>query len=86
MTIDASSLVAPVVTVALGMVTFYGMVSARLARIETKMDDLYDDVRKHNGVVERTGILERDMQTCFEKYDAHETRIHDLEDYHKSKP
>lgn len=86
MVIDASTLVAPVVTVALGMITFYGMVSARLARIETKMDDLCDDVRKHNGVVERTGILERDVQTCFKKLDATEARVHDLEDYHKSKP
>lgn len=36
--------------------------STRLTRVETKMDALSEDVRKHNGVVERMYKAEAEIQ------------------------
>ncbi|MBR2125831.1 MAG: hypothetical protein IJ943_03755 [Akkermansia sp.] len=47
------------------------------------MDDLTEDVRKHNGVVERTGIVERDMKAMWVRHDELKERVHDLEKYHQ---
>lgn len=77
---EPGSFVAPVVTVVIAVVSFYGMTSARLARIEQKVDDLADDVRRHNGVVERTGVVERDVSTCFHKYDDLHQEVKELRD------
>ena len=68
-----------IATVGLALVTFYGAVSTRLARLETKMDDLADDVHKHNGVVERTAILERDQKATWRQIDSMRQEIHELE-------
>lgn len=76
---DWTPYIAPIVTVVIAAVTFYGMVNARLARIETKMDDLSEDVRRHNGVVEKTAILERDMGTAWKRHDELRERVHELE-------
>ncbi|MBR2683109.1 MAG: hypothetical protein IKE22_07590 [Atopobiaceae bacterium] len=54
-----------------------------IVRLETKMDDLTEDVRKHNGVVERTGIVERDMKAMWVRHDELKERVHDLEKYHQ---
>lgn len=77
---EVSTFVAPIVTVVIAVVSFYGMTSARLARIEQKVDDLADDVRRHNGVVERTGVVERDVTTCFHKYDDLHQEVKELRD------
>lgn len=76
---DWTPYVAPLVTVAIAIITFYGMVNARLARMEQKMDDLSEDVRKHNGVVERTGIVERDVETMWKRHDELKERVKELE-------
>jgi len=54
-----------------------------IVRLETKVDDLTEDVRKHNGVVERTFVVERDMETMWKRHDELKERVHDLEAYHK---
>lgn len=46
---------------------------------DTKLDALRDEVHKHNGVVERTFILEGQMQECIHD-------IRDLKAYHKPRP
>lgn len=45
----------------------------RIEQLEKKMD-------KHNGLIERTVVLERDQKTLFNYKDNHETRIQKLED------
>ena len=54
-----------------------------IVRLETKVDDLTEDVRKHNGVVERTFVVERDRETMWKRHDELKERVHDLEAYHK---
>lgn len=54
-----------------------------IVRLETKMDDLTEDVRKHNGVVERTTVVERDMETMWKRHDELKERVHELESYHR---
>lgn len=58
-----------IVTIVLAFVGFYGMVSTRLARMEQRIEDLVITVEKHNGVMERTFINERDIKTAFRKLD-----------------
>lgn len=76
---DITPYLGVIATVGLALVTFYGAVSTRLARLETKMDDLADNVRKHNGVVERTAILERDQKAAWRQIDSMRQEIHELE-------
>jgi outer membrane murein-binding lipoprotein Lpp len=80
--VDITPFIAPVVTVIIAVVTFYGMVSSRLARIETKMDDLSEDVRRHNGVVERTSVLERDQKALWREIEKNRTDIRDVREQH----
>ncbi|MBP3883626.1 MAG: hypothetical protein J6D54_01635 [Olsenella sp.] len=76
---DITPYLGVIATVGLALVTFYGAVSTRLARLETKLDDLVDDVQKHNGVVERTAILERDQKATWKQIDSMRREIHELE-------
>ena len=62
---DITPYVAPMVTAVIAASGTYAAMSSRLARIEQKVDDLADDVRRHNGVVERTAILERDQKAAW---------------------
>lgn len=58
MTIDAS-LISPVVTALCAFLGSWLAFSTRLTRVEGKVDSLADDVRRHNGVIERTYKLEK---------------------------
>lgn len=58
MTIDMS-LISPVVTALCAFLGSWFAFSTRLAKVETKVDRLAEDVRKHNGVIERTYKLEK---------------------------
>lgn len=76
-----------------GLVVFAGSYMAmntRLTRIETKLEDsakstddkidtLRADVEKHNNLVERMAIVERDMKTSFVRHDENRARIERLE-------
>jgi outer membrane murein-binding lipoprotein Lpp len=57
--------------------------SAQIAALSQKVDDLREDVSKHNRVVERTYKTETDMETMWKRHDELKERIHDLEQYHK---
>ena len=76
---DITPYIGSIVTVALAFVGFYGMVSTRLARTEQKIDDLAGTVDKHNSVVERTAVNERDIKTAFNKIDELAERDEKLE-------
>lgn len=80
---DWTPFIGPAISVILALFTFYGMVGQRLTKLETKMDDLSGDVRKHNNVIERTFVVERDMETMWKRHDELKERVHDLEQYHK---
>lgn len=80
---DITPFIGPIISVLVALFTFYGMVGQRLTKLETKMDDLSDDVRKHNGVIERTFIVERDLKTMWARHDELKERVHELESYHK---
>ena len=82
MALDIGPYLAPIVTVIIAIVTFYGMVSSRLARIETKMDDLTEDVRRHNGIAERTTVLERDQKAVWREIEKNRTDIRDVREQH----
>ena len=76
---DLTPYIGTIVTVVLAFVGFYGMVSTRLARTEQKIDDLAETVSKHNGVIERTYALERDMHTAFKRIDELKARDDKIE-------
>lgn len=57
----------------MGVMQSNRLVNHRIQELERKMD-------KHNGLIERTVVLERDQSTLFHYKDNHETRIQKLED------
>lgn len=64
-------------------VTVYVSLSNRLSVTETKIDVLNKRVEKHNQVLERTYILERDCKTVFNTIGEMKEDIHSLEDEQK---
>ena len=59
------------------------MLSAQIAALAQKVDDLREDVARHNQVVERTYKAENDMKTMWARHDELKERVHELEQYHK---
>ena len=76
---DITPYIGTIVTVVIALGGFYGMVSTRLARTEQKIEDLAEDVKRHNGVVERTFKLESDMHTAYKRIDELKARDEKLE-------
>lgn len=52
--------------------------SRQIAAIGAKVDDLREDVRKHNGIVERTVTLEQSTKAAWHQIDAMRDDIHDI--------
>lgn len=46
--------------------------------IAYKVDDLKKQVEKHNNLVERTAVVERDLKTAFNRIDETRADIRDL--------
>ena len=75
-----------------GVIVFAGSYMAmntRLTRIETKLDEnikntsekidiLREDVEKHNNLVERMAVAERDLKTVFVRIDENREDIKNL--------
>ena len=57
----------------------YVALTNRLTKLETMIEALTKTVEKHNQVVERTYILERDMQTAWRRIDEARDEIKELE-------
>ena len=84
---DWTPYIGTIVTIVIAFGAFYGAVNARLAKTEQKLDDLKDQVEKHNQVIERTyrlesgmASLESDMATAYKRIDElreKDTRIED---------
>ena len=60
--VDLSSFIGPVFSALCAFAGSWLAFSTRLTRVETKMDMLAEDVRKHNGVVERMTVAENDIK------------------------
>lgn len=75
MQIDFNSLVAPILSAALAAFSTYALLMQRLAILETKMDNLTTIVNKHNNVIEREYIVERDVKTAFSRIDENREAI-----------
>lgn len=59
---ELSVFIGPAISAICAFVGSYFAFSTRLARVETKMDMLAEDVRKHNGVVERMTRAETEIK------------------------
>ena len=88
---DITPYLGTIVTVVIAFGVFYGATSARLARLEARIEDnqklmqteianLRRDVEKHNSVMERTTGLERDLNTAFKRIDELKDRDKAIED------
>lgn len=87
---DVSPYIGSIVTVIIAILGFYGMITTRMTRMETKVDDMKDhidakvedlkeQVEKHNNVVERTFGIERDLNTAFKRIDELKERDEKIE-------
>lgn len=57
----------------------YVAITNRLTKLETLIDQLRDEVEKHNAIVERTYKLEADAATSWKRYDELTGRVERLE-------
>lgn len=77
------ALIAPiasgVVSALLAAVGVYVAITNRLTRLETLIDNLREETKKHNEVVERTYKLEADSATSWKRYDELTARVERLE-------
>lgn len=62
-------LVGYALTLAITICGAYAAFSARLAKVETMIEELSRHVEKHNGMVERTYKIESDVATVFHRID-----------------
>lgn len=63
------ALISPIVTALCAFLGSWFALSTRLAKVETKVDRLSEDVRKHNGVIERTYKLETEVENIKHQID-----------------
>ena len=85
---DWAPFIAPAVSVVIAVVSLWFGFSSRISKLEVLIQELKNDVEKHNEVVERTYVLERDMKTAYmridelkehdEKIEAKIERLHDV--------
>lgn len=80
MTLDFNSLIAPILSAALAAFSTYALLMQRLAILETKMDNLTTVVNKHNNVIERTYLVERDAKTMWLRIDENKQGIKELQE------
>lgn len=73
------TILSAVITAVVSAVSVYVSLNSRIAVIETKIDTLSKRVEKHNNMVERTYILERDVKTIFNQLEDIKQDIHNLE-------
>lgn len=68
---ELTSFIAPVlsglITALISGFSVYVTLEKKIAVVETKIDNLRDEVNKHNSVVERTFRLEEQVKTLFNK-------------------
>jgi uncharacterized coiled-coil protein SlyX len=50
----------------------------QIASIATKLDILSEEVKKHNDMIERLAVLERDTKTAFHKIDELREEFHEI--------
>ena len=73
------TILSAVITAVVSAVSVYVSLNSRIAVIETKIDTLSKRVEKHNNMVERTYILERDVKTIFNQLSEIKSDIEKLE-------
>ena len=76
---DISPYIGSIITVIIALLGFYGAITTRLTRLETKVDELAEQTHKHNNVIERTYKLESDMSTCYKRVDELRDRDEKIE-------
>ena len=67
-------LVGPVLTAVITAGGVYAAITNRLTRLETLIEQLRQEVEKHNQVIERTYKLETEVTNLYHRYDE----LHDL--------
>ena len=87
---DLTPFISPAVTVLVAIVGAYvamknannqkfAEIMVKLAELSTQVSDLKEDVEKHNSVVERTAVNERDIKTAFHHIDELKDRDEKIE-------
>lgn len=66
---DITPYVGTIVTVIIAVGSVYAAISARLARLETQIENLVHETNKHNQVIERTFKLEQDVKNIYYRID-----------------
>lgn len=67
--VDITPYLGTIVTVVIAVGSVYAAISARLARLETQIENLLRETEKHNSVIERTYKLETEVANLYHRYD-----------------
>lgn len=72
-------LLSGLISAALAAFGCYVAITNRLTKVETLIESLKDETRKHNEVIERTYKLESDLATAWRRHDELGARVERLE-------
>lgn len=76
-------LIAPIasgiISAVLAAVGCYVAITNRLTKLETTMESVRDETRRHNELIERVYTLERDVKTAFVRIDELREDVKDLQ-------
>lgn len=72
---DITPYIGTIATVVIGFGGIYAAISSRLTRLETKVDNLTEQVEKHNHIVERTYTAESDIRNLYHRYDELKEKV-----------
>lgn len=72
---DITPYIGTIATVVIGLGGIYAAISSRLTRLETKVDNLTEQVEKHNHIVERTYTAESDIRNLYHRYDELKEKV-----------
>lgn len=68
-----------IISALIATVGVYVAMTNRLTKLETLIDQLRDEVERHNAIVERTYKLEADSATIWKRHDELTARVERLE-------
>jgi len=72
--------IAPAVSIVIAVLSLWFGFSSRISKLEVLIQEMKQDVEKHNQIVERTYAVERDMKTAFIRIDELKERDNKLEE------
>lgn len=73
------TIIAALITGAVSLLVSSRQYDKSMALVEYKIEELKKQVEKHNHIVERTAVIERDLKTAFNRIDENRKEIREVQ-------